>query len=205
MANYVRKIRTESGEMQIDYLALANLPQSDATLTKAGSFADAKATGDAIAERADEIVQIIENLTPEDIGALPDTYVPPVTSVNGATGDVQVSKLINGTNEVSVDSEAPGILFYDNNTVVGGMTVDPESGDVLYQKYQNGELVSEDKIHTDSTPIEYPVTSVQGKTGDVTLIPSEIGAADASHAHENYMPKFTFTYTASDGVLRITT
>lgn len=48
MAKYVTKIRTESGDLQIDYNALANLPDSDKTLKVSGQFADAKATGDAI-------------------------------------------------------------------------------------------------------------------------------------------------------------
>lgn len=54
MADYVTKIRTESGDKQIDYEALANLPQPDTTLTKSGEFADAKAVGDAIKKKADE-------------------------------------------------------------------------------------------------------------------------------------------------------
>lgn len=53
MSDYVTKIRTESGDKQIDYEALANLPQSDATLTKSGEFADAKVTGDALKKKAD--------------------------------------------------------------------------------------------------------------------------------------------------------
>lgn len=53
MADYVTKIRTESGDKQIDYEALANLPQSDATLTKSGEFADAKVVGDALKQKAD--------------------------------------------------------------------------------------------------------------------------------------------------------
>lgn len=48
MADYVKRVRTEKGDLQIDYTALANLPTPDTTLTKPGEFADAKATGDAI-------------------------------------------------------------------------------------------------------------------------------------------------------------
>lgn len=54
MADYVTKIRTEDGDKPIDYKALANLPQSDATLTKSGEFADAKSVGDALKQKADK-------------------------------------------------------------------------------------------------------------------------------------------------------
>ena len=81
MAEYIKRIRTESGDLQIDYQALANLPQSDETLSAQGSFADAKATGDAIAltnrnidnavdQLTSDIHNALTNLTPEDIGAV---------------------------------------------------------------------------------------------------------------------------------------
>ena len=38
-----------------------------------------------------EQARINLGITPENIGALPDTYVAPVTSVNGQTGDVRIS------------------------------------------------------------------------------------------------------------------
>ena len=46
MADYIKRIRTENGDMQIDYQALANLPKSDTGLSISGAFADAKITGD---------------------------------------------------------------------------------------------------------------------------------------------------------------
>lgn len=81
MAQYVKRIRTESGDLQIDYQSLANLPQSDPTLSQEGSFADSKATGDALNELNETIHNDIEiainelskelsELTPEDIGAV---------------------------------------------------------------------------------------------------------------------------------------
>ena len=48
MSQYITKIRTESGDLQIDYNALANIPESDTSLSKDGKFADAKAAGAAI-------------------------------------------------------------------------------------------------------------------------------------------------------------
>lgn len=80
MAQYVQRIRTESGDLQIDYQALANLPKSDPTLSQEGSFADAKATGDVTTQLSNDLTQLTDDfdqlseefavLTPEDIGAV---------------------------------------------------------------------------------------------------------------------------------------
>ena len=79
MADFVTGIRTEDGTKKIDYNALANLPQSDATLTYSGSFADAKAVGDALNNKADKtaVPTKTSDLT-NDAGfltAVPDEYV----------------------------------------------------------------------------------------------------------------------------------
>lgn len=64
MAKYVTAIRTKDGPSQIDYNALANLPKSDSTLTKSGSFADAKATGDAIKNHTHSASNISQGTLP---------------------------------------------------------------------------------------------------------------------------------------------
>lgn len=79
MADYVTKIRTEDGDKQIDYEALANLPQADTTLTKSGEFADAKAVGDAIKKKADKTsiptkLSELEN-DPGFLTEIPEEYV----------------------------------------------------------------------------------------------------------------------------------
>lgn len=77
MSQYVTKIRTESGDLQIDYNALANLPKSDDSLTQSGSFADAKATGDTINTVQDRVQELVGN-TPvsEQISAQIDIVKP---------------------------------------------------------------------------------------------------------------------------------
>ena len=57
MPQHITRIRTESGDLQIDYNALANLPQLlelDDTLSKAGDAADAKAVGDLLDTKEDK-------------------------------------------------------------------------------------------------------------------------------------------------------
>lgn len=89
-------------------------------------------------------------LTSSDVGALPDTYVAPVTSVNGQTGDVIVS---GG----AVDS------------------VNGQTGTVVLGKSDIG-LGNVDNVqqYSATNPPPYPVTSVNSQTGAVTLsIPSD--------------------------------
>ena len=86
MAQYVTKIRTENGDMQIDYNALGNLPKFDTTLTESGYIADAKSVGDQIKvisesvnQLAEDVTNIADNLTPQAIGA--------AATINGVSPD----------------------------------------------------------------------------------------------------------------------
>lgn len=58
--DYITRIRTQTGDKQIDYNSLANLPKikdinTDTTFTKIGVPADAKAVGDALTNKIDKI------------------------------------------------------------------------------------------------------------------------------------------------------
>jgi len=57
-------------------------------------------------------------LGPDDIGALPDTYVPPVTSVNGKTGDVVVAVSDVAGAVTTNDVESIVGRHYETNTSV---------------------------------------------------------------------------------------
>lgn len=66
MSTYIKKIRTASGDLQIDYNALANLPTTDTDLTTSGKAADAKVVGDkfntmATKDYVDTTVSIFSN------------------------------------------------------------------------------------------------------------------------------------------------
>lgn len=64
MADYIKKVKTKTGDKQIDYTALANLPVSDKTLSKTGEFADAAETG-KIKEKASQLEKEALNLKTE--------------------------------------------------------------------------------------------------------------------------------------------
>ena len=63
MAQLVKKIRTEAGDLQIDYNALANLPTTDTTLAVSGKAADAKIVGDAINDIHNDVNHMYANFS----------------------------------------------------------------------------------------------------------------------------------------------
>lgn len=65
MAVYVTKVRTDVGDIKIDYNALANLPKSDTTLSQSGEFADAKVVGEKITSVSDELNSVHTELKVE--------------------------------------------------------------------------------------------------------------------------------------------
>lgn len=79
MAEYITAIRTESGDKQIDYNALANLPQSDTTLSAPGKFADAQATGTAISGLRSDVNTMLTSKADKEyvdsLNAADKTYV----------------------------------------------------------------------------------------------------------------------------------
>lgn len=97
-------------------------------------------------------------LTAADVGALPDTYVPPappVTSVNTKTGEVVLSASDVGAATPADVSEVDAKV----DTKYGPDNVPP-----------------------------YPVTSVNTKTGAVTLSASDVGAATSADVANKYGP-----------------
>lgn len=63
MADYVTRIKTTEGEKQIDYTALANLPQSDTKLTTKGAFADAQIVGTKVTNLQSQITAAVGQIT----------------------------------------------------------------------------------------------------------------------------------------------
>lgn len=103
MANSIDKIQTSSGYVTFNYNALDNLPQSDTSLTKNGSFADAKAVGDRIAVLTNEVKGSNYN---SRITALED-----ILTKNGLSATTNISSIIN-----NVDSQGKRISSLESLT-----------------------------------------------------------------------------------------
>ena len=107
----------------------------DKNLEKDGYAADAKVVGDRIRNIEDSMITQINEvlpdedgkaiLTPKDIGALPEDYIAPVTSVNYYTGDVKLNAQDVGA--ISIEGG------YSSGTIGAAKLV--ENGQPLVNKY----------------------------------------------------------------------
>ena len=138
MADYVTRVRTERGDLQIDYNALANKPEIDKTLTKSGASADAKVTGDRLNQLAEDMQELDDSvvksingitpdedgnvtLTPEDIGAV-SASDPYVGTIGGLYGDIELGDGLG----VDVENNAiinTGVLSVSTGSANGTISV----------------------------------------------------------------------------------
>lgn len=131
------------------------------------------------------------NLTAEEVGALPDTYSPPVRSVNGKTGDVNITAQDIGA---LPGSYSPPVESVNGKT--GEVELTASDVQALPDSYSppvtsvNGKIGAVVLRAADvfALPSNYqaPVDSVNGKTGRVVLTYSDVGALP-----ESYVPPVT--------------
>ena len=121
----IKRIRTTSGDAQIDYLSLANLPSSDATLTKSGSFADAAVVGTKITQIEKDIKDMPSILddTNREIEKLKTAvsdlqYVP--ISINSFTNDKNIVEMGTTISTIVLNwstNKTPTTLTLDGSTL----------------------------------------------------------------------------------------
>ena len=169
---YVTKIRTEAGDLQIDYLALANLPVSDKTLTQADKFADAQATGNMIQQLEDSVENDISDLRQEitDLnGEIDDAHDELQADIN-SRAKVFVYKTIleaDGWSEVSpftqtVSNGVRGILETDTPIVDLNMALTSSPIEIIKQWPAVTRIVCEDGsitayCHEKKPTVNFPI------------------------------------------------
>lgn len=159
--------------------------QPDTSLSTSGTAADAKVTGDAISQLNTDLDTLEEKLDQSveqinaNLNALPDTFV---TSCNGQTGAVTINVPVTSVGGKTGDVE----LSAGTGISVAGTTITNSGVRSVATGSGNGTIA----------------VNTNGSSTDVAVK----GLGSAAYTESSaYMPKFTFTYTASDGVLKITT
>ena len=127
-------------------------------------------------------------ITAADVGALPDTYTAPVTSVNTQTGAVVLSKSdvglgnVDNVQQYSASNPPPyPVTSVNGSTGAVTVTVPTKTSDLQNDSgYITDAGVTSFNGATGAVTYTAPVTSVNSQTGDVTLsIPStaaDVGA-----------------------------
>lgn len=122
----------------------------------------------------------------------------PVTSVNGQTGDVEISAGGGAVDSVNGKTGAVLLTASDINATAGGtvqQNIDTFSSDIE-------ELGNEvDGKYSASNPPPYPVTSVNGATGDTTVSYMISGNVRVSPGADTARPGISFSSNSSTNPL----
>lgn len=140
-------------------------------------------------------------LTAADVGALPSTYTPPVTSVNGKTGDVEVYTSVYpvGSIYLSVNATSPASLFggtweriEDRFLLAAGSTYTAgDMGGEASHTLTVSEMPSHNHAYT--IPGNETGTSWYGASGTAKGAPQSSGDSGGGAAHNN-MPPYLAVY-----------
>lgn len=130
----------------------------------------------------------------------------PVTSVNGQTGVLSVSQLITTKGRFVYRDEIafPGFNVFDQSGFVGSIRFNKyENNNDFYRLEEvNNNQTKTAIIYTSEDQPPYPVTSVNNKTGAVTLSAGDISTAGGT-VQQDLITKLAFTgqqYTSWDSV-----
>lgn len=175
MAQLITRIRTESGDLQIDYDALANLPQSDKTLSKDGGFADAKATSEAIKNATVGIDGTLENqgqaADAKAVGTKFNTIENAITEINSAVSTAQ-GTADNALSKTGGDMSGNINMGEKNITNLAAPTND---NDAVNKKYVDEKYFSETVTLTASKWV--------GSVAPYTQVVSLDGILDTDNPH----------------------
>lgn len=184
MADYIKRIRTEKGDLQIDYESLANLPTFDANWKTANNLADATVVNNKIANAESKITKNTNDIS--KLSGDLDQLEATVGALGGDLGDLGNQGFITGS---AVDSKL-------SNYVKKTDQASKSSYGVV--KVGNGLNVSNGviSVSVDSSGEDYVTETELAAKGYLTTLP----VATASSAGIVKPASYYFSITA-DGML----
>ena len=168
-----------------------------------GPKGDPGADGSGSVSSVNGIASVAGNvtLTAADVGAMPSTYTPPVTSVNGKTGDVDIYPSVYpvGSIYLSVNATSPASLFGGTweriedrfLLAAGGTYTAGDMGGEASHTLTVSEMPSHNHAYT--IPGNETGTSWYGANGTAKGAPQSSGDSGGGQPHNN-MPPYLAVY-----------
>ena len=192
-SNFVQSVNGETGDVVLYRNPLTQFPATDEVRWNLFRICDGTETGIEFDENGASRIEGIRRIRIYDEDNPPDY---PVTSVNGQTGDVQITagvQSVNGktgnvvtpfvnpnTDILTLDSNSPSILWGISRNVPGGnVALYITTGGTNPQAFiryipDGGQAINLPLLTTADIPASAGVISVNGKTGVVTLYGTDI-------------------------------
>jgi hypothetical protein len=146
--------------------------------------------------------------TESEILALLAAIDYPVDSVNGKTGIVVINKTDVGLGNVDNTSDASKPISTATQTALNGkentgvaaglLAVHNSDTTDVHGITDTSQLATQSYVGTAISGIDFPVDSVSGRTGAVTLTKSDVGLANVDNTSDLNKPISTATQTALD-------
>lgn len=192
-SNFVQSVNGETGDVVLYRNPLTQFPATDETRWNLFRICDGTETGIEFDENGASRIEGIRRIKIYDEDNPPDY---PVTSVNGQTGDVQITagvQSVNGktgnvvtpfvnpnTDILTLDSNSPSILWGISRNVAGGnVALYITTGGTNPQAFirytpDGGQAINLPLLTNADIPESAGVVSVNGKTGAVTIFGTDI-------------------------------
>lgn len=198
MADCITRIRTDKGDLPIDYNALEHKPKSDDTLSNAGAFADAKETGDRIKDINSTISELTSEIEKKasktiminghELSGNFDLTAKDVGAISGDGGSLNDNLIFANTDKDHglqwvTSNDTIFMVKSDIQNNVLQITMTPDGGDeeTILTIAADGNIVLKKPLAVSDGGTGAKDTAAARESLEIT--PENIGAASAEHTH----------------------
>ena len=100
------------------------------------------------------------------------------------------NKPISIATQTALNTKHPNITIMDESTALGG------AGQIVRMKFVGASITGTRDVDTVTVTVSPPVTSVSGRTGDVTLTKNDVGLSNITNTSDENKPVSTAQQTA---------